>query len=304
MKSNYLQRQVDACKQRWEAEYQRQASQLQGEFNNFVRIQEDVERDVQRYLQHYSIAFIVKECAICFVVSLLAAALISEIFIKGSATIVFILAAAGYVFLKRHPALDQNGQVDRQMINEHPELRFLLNPNLIDIIRVRMNYGKVSGDNSQKIAAKKAELEEDLRRFRAHCEQSRDQEIEQLKADFKRRLQASAARMQSSQYPVQIGAHVMPEVQKMLQSHRNLRGRLEVRISVTIDEIAVRTNTGMEKHFSFASFSLANLHDDYDRIALATMTARQVQLEVAKAMPGMRSSVTQVDSDSFVTIGG
>ena len=108
--------------------------------------------------------------------------------------------------------------------------------------------------------------------------------------------------MQGSQYPAQMHRTVMPEVQKMLQSHGRLRD-CSITIDIREDEVLVQTSTGLEKHFSFAACGLAQIPDLIRRSVLSTLTAKQVQLEIAKYTPGASSTVEQNDARCTIRIG-
>ena len=68
------------------------------------------------------------------------------------------------------------------------------------------------------------------------------------------------------------------------------------------EEIVFSTSSGMERKISFSSCGLSAVSDFYQRCALATLTARQAQLEFAKASPGVTTGVEQNDCTTEVSV--
>ncbi len=288
MKSDYLQGQIARVKEKWNAEFQQRADQALNEYNREANVMQMVEQDVRNYMAVYSVGKIIKEILVCLAVSLVAGIAVTGF--RDLNPIVFLVVAAAYVFLKRNPARDSSGNVSA-------------NPNLSEMIRVHLRFKSVNEARRQDLDAKKAECDDAVRRARTECETARDREIEQMKASYTARLKQEAAHMQGSQYPAQIYRTVMPEVQKMLQSHGRARSSYDIVIDIRVDEVLVQTSTGLEKHFSFASCGLAQISDLVKRTVLSTLTAKQIQLEVAKYAPGTPVKVDQNDTRCTVHIG-
>ena len=302
MKSDRLQQEVRNCREHWETEYRKGFAQIENEYDSAVRTNQMVEKDIQNYLSYYNWLRIAKELVICFLCGLACGAL-SHLFAKDLDTVFFVLGAAAYAFFRRHPAVDPaTGRPDLNSIRANPELRHILNPNLFDIFRVRLNWKGNADAARKKLEAEKASAEEKKARLRADCDRKRDEEIELLKREFKENLNNAARQMQSSQYPSQIGRTMMPEVQKMIRAHRVIDRGLKLRIRVEGDEIVFSTSTGMERKISFSSCGLSVISDFYQKCALATLTARQAQLEFAKAAPGVTTGVEQNDKVTEVSV--
>ena len=295
MKSDYLQQQVNNCRNRWDQEMQRKIRELEAAYRDSEQVCQKVEQDIARYFRYYNIGFIIRKLLLYILLAVIAAAIASYAD-NSIAAGVFMAVLVGAFFLKRYPAAG----VRREDIRRSPELRFLLNPSLFDVIRTRLNRGRNADANRKKLEAEKAACEENIRRVREDTEASREAEIARLKSDFQNGLKRESAAMQSSQYPVLIRQSIMPEVQKMLRSHRVMPASLSITAQVEPDHVTIRTSTGLERQFSFSACGLAALNGFMKQIVLATLTARQIELEVAKYAPGVNTRVDQNDNTSIV----
>ena len=186
MATDYLENAIAQCKKKWDNECLRQCREVINDYQSAAKVQNSIDRDIDAYCRHYNNQMIVKEilksCVCGFVMFV-----VFDATFKAGGLLGFIVGAGAYIILRRHPAVDQNGKPDWENIRSSPNLRHILNPNLIDIIGVRSKRTKTQAMQKQQLDEKKQNCEARMKQIKADCEQAKNREIAKIRAQYGRR---------------------------------------------------------------------------------------------------------------------